>query len=86
MNGGNKRVLWSYLGALAWAMWLTRNKLAIEGVFPSHPANILYKCNIFLQQWSPLARSKDAEKMKLAQDRLRQVYLLAREPTATPSS
>ena len=86
MNGGNKRVLWSCLGALAWAMWLTRNKLAIEGVFPSHPANILYKCNIFLQQWSSLARSKDAEKMKLAQDRLRQVHILSRDPTATTSS
>ena len=86
MTGGSKRVLWSCLGVLAWALWLTRNKLAIEGIFPSHPANILYKCNIFLQQWSPLARSKDAEKMKIAQDCLRQVYLLAREPTATPSS
>ena len=83
VQGGNKRVLWSCIGALAWAIWLTRNKLAIEGIFPSHPANIIYKCNLLLQQWSPLARRKDAEKLKQAQDRLRQVYVLAREPSAT---
>ena len=81
-----KRVMWSCVGALLWVLWLTRNKLTIEGCFPSHPANIIYKCNLFLQQWSPLARRKDAERLKQAQDRLRQVYLLAREPTATPTS
>ena len=86
MTGGSRRVLWSCLGTLAWALWLTRNKLAIEGIFPSHPANILYNCNILLQQWSPLARRKDAERLKQAQDRLRQVYILAREPTATSAS
>ena len=84
--GGSKRVLWSCLGALAWAMWLTRNKIAIEGIFPSHPANILYKCNILMQQWSPLAKHKDADKMKQAQDRLRQVYVLAREPPAASTT
>ena len=84
--GGSKRVLWSCLGALAWAMWLTRNKIAIERIFPSHPANILYKCNILMQQWSPLAKHKDADKMKQAQDRLRQVYVLAREPPAASTT
>ena len=84
--GGSKRVLWSCLGALAWAMWLTRNKIAIEGIFPSHPANILYKCNILMQQWSLLAKHKDADKMKQAQDRLRQVYVLAREPPAASTT
>ena len=82
-KGGNNRVLWSCLGALAWSLWLTRNKLAIEGIFPTYPANIIYKRNLFLQQWSPLARHKDAEKLKQAQDRLRQVYVLARESLAT---
>ena len=86
IHGGNNRVLWSCIGALTWAVWLTRNKLAIEGIFPSHPANIIYKCNLLLQQWSPLAKRKDAEKLKLAQDRLRQIYVLAREPSATSAS
>ena len=79
-------MLWSCIRALAWSLWLTRNKLAIEGIFPMHPANIIYKCNLFLQQWSPLARRKDADKLKQSQDRLRQVYVLAREPLATSSS
>ena len=79
-------MLWSCIGALAWSLWLTRNKLAIEGIFPTHPANILFKCNLFLQQWSPLVRRKDADKMKHAQDRLHAVYILAREPPATSLS
>ena len=83
VQGSSKRVLWSCVGALFWVLWLTRNKLAIEGIFPTHPANIMYKCNLFLQQWSPLARRKDAERMQHAQDLLRQVYVMARELAGT---
>ena len=86
VQGHNRRVLWSYVGALFWALCLTRKKKAIEGIFPTHPANIIYKCNLFLQQWSPLARRKDADKLKHAQDRLLYVYVLAREPPATAPS
>nr|XP_045090392.1 uncharacterized protein LOC120976223 [Aegilops tauschii subsp. strangulata] len=34
-------------------------------------------------QWSPLGRRKDAELFKTAQERLKQVYVLAREPSTT---
>lgn len=80
VQGSGKRVMWSCAGALLWAIWLTRNKLTIEGCFPSHPANIIYKCNLFLQQCCLLGRRKDAELMKHAQERLLQVYVMAREP------
>ena len=75
-----KRVMWSCVGALLLAMWLIRNKFTIEGCFPSHPANIIFKCNLLLQQWSPLGRRRDAELIKTAQQRLLQVYVMAREP------
>ena len=80
IHGRAKRVMWSCVGALLWAMWLTRNKLTMEGCFPTHPANIIFKCNLLLQQWSPLGRRKNAELIKTAQQRLMQVYVMAREP------
>ena len=83
VQGSSKRVRWSYVGALFWALWLTRNKLAIVGIFRTHPANVIYKCNLFLQQWSPLARRKDTERMKHAKVYLRRGNMVAREPAAT---
>ena len=73
-------MMWSCVGELLWAMWLTRNKFTIGGCFPSHPANIIFKCNLLLQQWSPLGKRRDAEMLQTAQLRLMQVYVLAREP------
>ena len=49
IQGPAKRAIWSCVGELLWALWLTRNKLTIEGCFPSHRANIIYKCNLFVQ-------------------------------------
>lgn len=58
VQGSSKRVLWSCVWALFWALRLTRNKLTIEGIFPTHPANVIYKCNLFLQQWSPFCEAQ----------------------------
>ena len=80
IHGSAKRVMWRCVGALLWSIWLTRNKFTIEGCFPSHPANILFKCNLLLQQWSPLGRRRDTELTNTAQQRLLQVYVMAREP------
>ena len=83
VQGQGKHVMWSCVGALLWALWLIRNKLASEGIFPSHPANAIFRCSLLLRHWSPLVRQKDAEMMKNTQDRLHQVYVMAREPAAT---
>ena len=80
IHGSAKRVMWRCVGALLWSIWLTRNKFTIEGCFRSHPANILFKCNLLLQQWSPLGRRRDTELINTAQQRLLQVYVMAREP------
>ena len=79
IQGPAHRVMWSCVGALLWSMWLTRNKFTIEGCFPTHPANIIFKCNLLLQQWCPLGRRKDAEMIQTAQQRLLQVYAMVRE-------
>ena len=80
MQGQPKRVNWTSIGAMLWSLWITRNKFTIEGSFPSHPANIICKCSILLQQWSPLAKQKDTDLLKLAQVRVHQVFVAAREP------
>ena len=80
VQGQGKRVMWTSIGVLLWSLWLTRNKLTIEGQLPMHPANIIYKCSFLLQQWSPLVKPKDADLMKHAQVRIHQVYVAAREP------
>ena len=80
VQGPHKRVLWTSIGAMLWSLWLTRNKFTIEGSFSSHPANIICKCFILLQLWSPLVKQKDSEIMKHARERVHQVYVAAREP------
>jgi hypothetical protein len=36
------------LGVVLWAIWVTRNKIAIEGVAPKSPIDVLYKIHFFL--------------------------------------
>ena len=61
IQGPAKRVVWSCVGALFWALWLTRNKLTIEHIFPTNPVNCLFKAIIFLQQWRSLIKDGDLE-------------------------
>lgn len=48
LSGQTSRVMWTCVGALLWLLWHIRNKITIEGVFPSHPADCVLKCTIFL--------------------------------------
>lgn len=71
------------IGALLWSPWTTRNKFMMEGKFPSHPADIMFKCHMFLQQWGLLGRRPDVEEMTTGMERI-QVVQAARQ--AMPSS
>jgi hypothetical protein len=44
-----KRVLGIYYAALCWTLWNLRNKFTIEGIFPTQPADSLYKLSMYLQ-------------------------------------
>jgi hypothetical protein len=46
-----------------WVLWITRNKMVLEGVFPSDPADVLFKIYTFLQKWKPRLRCSDVEKL-----------------------
>lgn len=71
-RGTSARIVWRCVGALLWSLWTTRNKIAIEKKFPAHPADIIFKCHLFLQMWTPLGKPRDAERMREI-DRLRQI-------------
>lgn len=86
VQGSSRRIMWTCAAAMLWALWRTRNKFTIEVVFPSHPADVIYKCIIFLQQWAPLGRHQDADLHRHALDRLRLIYSAARAPSSAASA
>ena len=77
--GQSKRVFWTCCAALVWSLWTTRNKFTIEGVFPSQPADGLYKLSMYLQVWKPVARRQDREMVELTISRIRSLYTQTRE-------
>jgi hypothetical protein len=54
-----KRLLWTLFVAQSWALWITRNKFSIEGVFPKQPADVVFKLLLTLQLWRPLQKRRD---------------------------
>lgn len=53
-----KLILFIFAG-FAWALWNTRNKMAIEQVFPKAPTDIIFIALSFMQRWSTLLKEKD---------------------------
>jgi hypothetical protein len=80
--GQTKRVLWICCSALCWGLWNIRNKFSIEGIFPSQPADALYKMLMYLQVWKPVARRQDREALELAIGRLRSLHANFRDRPA----
>jgi len=48
---------------IAWAIWVTRNKIRIQNWFPQSPITVLYKIKLFVQKWSMLLRKPKREKL-----------------------
>jgi hypothetical protein len=46
-----------------WSLWMTCNKMAIEGVFPKDPADILFKIHTCLQRWRARLECTEAAKL-----------------------
>jgi hypothetical protein len=51
------------LATILWVLWNVRNKMAIEGVFITDPADILFKINILLQKWRVRLKPEDGEQL-----------------------
>ena len=82
-RGTSSRIAWRCVGALLWAIWTTRNKITIEKKFPNHPADVIFKCHLFLQTWTPLGKECDAERMSKAMARIKTIQVMARQDTTT---
>ena len=49
---------------MAWALWNTRNKMAIESIFPNNGLQPLFVGLGFLQRWTPLLKVADRDKIR----------------------
>ena len=73
-TGQKRRVLWICCAALCWTLWNMRDRFTIDGIFPSQPADCLYKMSIYMQVWKPLARRQDRRALEEAIGRIRQLH------------
>ena len=55
-------IMFTFAG-FAWALWTTRNKMAIEKGFPKAPTDIIYVALTLMQKWSILLKEEDREKL-----------------------
>ena len=58
----SKLVLFLFAG-FAWTLWITRNKMAIENVFPKAPTDVIYTAVSLMQRWCVLLKEKDRERI-----------------------
>lgn len=54
--------------AFAWALWTTRNKIAIEKMFPKAPIDVIYAALSLIQKWCVLLKEKDQVRILQAKD------------------
>lgn len=59
------------LAAVLWSIWLTRNKYAIEGVFPNKPTDMLFKIFTVMQRWQVLLKGEEKEILEARSKTLR---------------
>jgi len=71
-----KRFTIFLFAGIAWALWVNRNKMAIEKSFPKDPLQVLYSGISFLQKWRPLLKQADRDDMMKILEVLKSVMLL----------
>lgn len=71
-GGRNLNLVYFCFAIVLWGLWTTRNKWAIEGIFPRHPSDFLFKINMMMQKWRILLRDGERTtldgKIKRAED------------------
>lgn len=53
---------------LSWTLWVTRNKMAIEKIYPKAPLDVLYAAISLLQKWILLLKEGDKWRMSQVKD------------------
>jgi hypothetical protein len=69
----------------AWALWTTRNKIAIDKKFPKAPTDVIYIATSLMQKWSVKLKEKDQERLKQIKDSITS-WLKTFKPSIFPLS
>jgi len=56
---------------IAWNLWNTRNKMAIEHTISRSPLQVFHSSIIFVQKWCQLLKATDQDKMREVAERLK---------------
>jgi len=67
----NMRLSLFLFAGIAWSIWRTRNKMAIEKIFSQNPIDVVYLGISFVQKWWRLLKPADQEKLSKAVDTMR---------------
>ena len=51
--------------------------------FPAHPADIIFKCHIFLQAWAPLGKTSDEDCITEIMEQIKLIMVNTRQGEAT---
>ena len=63
-------LLWLVFVVMTWTLWTIRNKMVIDRVFLRCASDSIFKFLAFLQQWHPLCRQRDLERLDGILERL----------------
>jgi len=80
-----KRLVMFIFAGFSWALWTTRNKMAIEHKFPKSPSDIMYLALSYLQKWAVLLKEEDREHMEAVR-RVIMDWMKMFKPNAIPIS
>jgi hypothetical protein len=59
-----KRLIMFIFAGFSWALWTTRNKMAIEHKFPKSPTDVIFLALSYLQRWAVLLKEADRERLE----------------------
>jgi hypothetical protein len=80
--GSRRRLFWLLFATMSWTLWNVRNKMVIERIFLRRASDSIFKFLAFLQQWYPLCRQRDRDRL----DGMLEDLLAAARRLSTPSS
>jgi hypothetical protein len=81
-TGGRRCLFWLVFTAMSWTLWTIRNKMVIEHILLRRISDSVFNFLAFLQQWYPLYRQRDRERL----DNMLEDLLLAARQLSTQSS
>jgi DNA-directed RNA polymerase specialized sigma54-like protein len=67
-KGPLPRLIIFIFSGFAWALWTSRNKMAIDKKYPKTPTDVIFIALSFQQKWSASHKEKDQERIRPVKD------------------